>query len=660
MGAFMGVLFGVFTALVDADVRPAPQPDLAHLGEALLDRQDPRAQSQAALLLVQMPGGEADKLVRQGLQSADAPDVFLALASALRLTRSTKYADELLVGLKSDREPIREAASEALAVLSSTDVILKLQRLAEDSNAEMAARQTALLTLGKSGKQLAAAVLLDQLSSANQEIVKAAADSLVVLTGQDFGVDIKRWRGWWQNHKEQSKEDWLEERLAYQTVRARRLAGELERTKVQVGRLHEQLHGRLPMADRLGHAQALAEQEQASLRLLAATWAGDLLAKADAVGRQALLDTLLRLSRDPHLEVQRAATLALGKVLEGRVVDRLNVLLRHGQAPVRAAAARSLTQLTRSTQAEAVALQRELVPALQELLRDPALEVVVEAAEDLGTLGVPEAGPVLTALLRHPSEPVRQTAAGALERVADAASLGGLLEALNDPSVTVRFSLVGAVGHAVGDGKTLAGPQTEQLIQRLEEVMRRDVDPGVRSRAATVLGDFAPATVLPFLWRRVLAAEDPRVQEKAWAAALEIILRQGKLDLLQEWDRTLRDAGQGPRRLMLLGEALTRWQKAEESRALAKAVVPQLIDAQLEEGKWSAALPLVRDVLTEPETPHRERAVRWLLTIAEQADKDGKRSEARQIVQEAKPLIRSDSKLSAELDRLARKLAEPE
>ena len=54
---------------------------------------------------------------------------------------------------------------------------------------------------------------------------------------------------------------------------------------------------------------------------------------------------------------------------------------------------------------------RQVVPLLQRALDDPALEVVVAAAEDLGTLGVPEAGPVLTGLLQHPSEPVRQTAA---------------------------------------------------------------------------------------------------------------------------------------------------------------------------------------------------------------------------------------------------------
>ena len=74
-----------------------------------------------------------------------------------------------------------------------------------------------------------------------------------------------------------------------------------------------------------------------------------------------------------------------------------------------------------------------MIPALQKALDDPSLEVVVEAAESLGTLGAPEAGPVLTVLLRHPSRSARQTAALALERVADVGVLDGLLQALDDP-----------------------------------------------------------------------------------------------------------------------------------------------------------------------------------------------------------------------------------
>src|SRR5262249_1797686 len=153
-----------------------------------------------------------------------------------------------------------------------------------------------------------------------------------------------------------------------------------------------------------------------------------------------------------------------------------------------AAAARGLAQQARGTGPEAQARQRKVVPALQKALEDTALEVVVEAAEDLGSLGVPEAGPVLTGLLRHPSASVRQAAALALERMADTALLEGLLQALDDPVVTVRFRLVGAIGRAAGENRPLSEAQRAQVSERLEQVLLRDADPGVRSRAASVLG----------------------------------------------------------------------------------------------------------------------------------------------------------------------------
>src|SRR5262249_53515182 len=126
--------------------------------------------------------------------------------------------------------------------------------------------------------------------------------------------------------------------------------------------------------------------------------------------------------------------------------------------------------------------------------------VVAEAAESLGTLGIPEASAVLTVLLRHSSPSVRQTAALALERVADSASLDGLIASLNDSAAAIRFSLVGALGHAVGDGHVLSEAQRNKVLGILEGLMSGDSDPGVRSRAATVLGECGTAAVLAPLW----------------------------------------------------------------------------------------------------------------------------------------------------------------
>jgi HEAT repeat protein len=620
----------------------SPASEEARLQELLQDRQQPAGQTQAALLLVQSRTPTAEDFVRDGLRQSDSPEVFLALAAALRLCQDTRFVDELVDALSASRPAVRQAAAETLAVLPEPRIVLRLQNVAEDTTMDLVVRQAALWALGRCGRKGAAVVVLDQLSCDNEAVRRAAADALAELTGEYYGLDLDRWRQWWAQHKDISAERWLEERLAFQTSRARRLDNELERARSQVVRLHHQLHARLPAADRLAHVQALVESEDPAVRVLAAEWALELWPTADVVGQRTLADLLLQLSRDGSPEVQKPAVHALGKVTDPRVLDRLSVMLRQGAPAVRAASARSLAQQAHGSGPDAAARQRRVVPALQKALDDTSLEVVVAAAEELGALGVPEAGPVLAGLLRHPFAPVRQTAAQALERVADLAMLDALLEGLNDPAVTVRFSLVGAVEHAVRDGKALTDAQRAALLARLELALRRDADAGVRSRAATVLGECGSPAALPVLWKHARAGEDNRVQEKAWGAMQEIIARSGQLDLVQEWDQKLGEEGQGPRRLQLLSEVLAYWGKREEVRGQVVAVEELLVQAQLEQGRWTAAFPLVRNLLaragSDTETGRR---LRWLLSVGELALKEGNRAEALRAVEEARtPLTR--------------------
>lgn len=640
MSILVPCLIGFGAMLHGADAPAPAREDVARLAEMLQDRQHPRLQSQAALLLVQSHAREARDAVRRGLQQTESSEVFLALAAAVRLRRDTRFADELVQALSGDRPVVRQAAAETLAVIADADLILRLQGLAEDDKTDVAVRQAAVWSLGQSGRKSAAIVLLDQLSSPEKALRQSAADALATLTGQACGTDAAAWRAWWEGHKDLSNEQWLEERLFFQAGRCRRLEGDLERTKAQVVRLHQQLYARLPAADRLGHVQSLADHEDPAVRALAVGWCAELLPAADAVAKRDLAGLLLHFSRDHSADVQRTAVLALGNVTDPRAFDRLQSLLRRGPASVRAAAARALVRQAKADRPDARTWQRQIVPALQKALDDPALEVVIEAAEDLGSLGVPEAVPVLTALLHHTSEQVRQTAALALERVADDTVLEDLLKALDDPAVAIRFSLVGALGHAAGDGKALPEADRSRLLAKLEDLLLRDTDAGVRSRAATVLGECAPPAALPVLWRRVLAAEDSRVQDKAWAAVVTIIARADDPQLLTTWDRTLAEAKQGARRLQLLAAALDAWKKTEETKKLVGPATEALVQAQLDEGKWAAALPIIRDLLKQA-GPDAEvhRRLQWLLQAGEQALKEKNRAEALHSAQEAQPFL---------------------
>lgn len=636
-----------------------PTADVARWRELLHDRQAPLQQSQAALLLVTAREPEAAEVVRQGLKQTEVVDVFTALCAALRTAQDSRFVEELFAALASPRPAVRLAAAETLAALASPTLVARLRALGQDSKAEMAVRQAAVTALGRTGRPEAASALIELLALDSEVLRKSVTTALSELTGQTYGPDIERWRNWWEKHRAEPAERWLADRLAYQAGRARRLEGDVERLRGQVVQLHEQLYARLPPADRLGYIQALLDQEEAAVRALAVPWGLQLLPALDATGLRALTDVLLRLSQDSAPDIQRSAVLALGRVTDPRAFDRLRQLTRSPAPAIRASAARGLAIQSRGSGPEAQARQRQAVPILQQALDDPAVEVVIEAAEALGGLGVTEAGPVLAALLRHASPQVRQTAAQALERVADATVLESLLEGLDDPAVSVRFSLLGALAHAAPEGTSLSDAQRERLFARLETVLLRDADPGVRSRAATVLGDCGGAAALPALWKRIQAGEEGRVQEKAWAAMIDVLARSASLPLLHQWDRALTEARQPARRAQLLTEVHARWQKRDDLRTAADGVLEALVQAQLDQGKWSAAFPHVRDLLNRAAgDADMDRRLRWLLAVGEQALREGNTTEALRAVREAQAPLARRGQLAAEFQRLEKQARE--
>jgi HEAT repeat protein len=638
-----------------AELPPSAMLDPARLREMLLDRLQPEGQSQAALLLVQSRLPEAEEIVRRALRQTEAPETFAAVATAVRLCRDTRFREELVTALTEGRPAARQAAMETLAVLADAALLQRLGRLADEPRADIEVRYAALWTIGQTGTKDAAAILVSHLDKGPEDLRTAAVEILEQMTGELLGTDPARWQAWWKRRQDLPEEAWLRDRLLYQGARSRRLEGELQRTRHQVVRLEQQLYARMTVADRLGHVPTLVRQENAAVRALAVGWCVELYPAADAVGQQALVDTLLALSRDPAPEVQRPAVLALGRVTDGRAFDRLQALVRQAPPAVRAAAAHALALQALGPGPDAPARKAQVVPLLQKALDDASLEVVVEAAEGLGVLGVPEAGPVLAVLLGHPSRPVRQTAAQALERVADATILDSLLRGLDDSAVAVRFSLVGALGRALGEGRSLTDAQRTAVAQRLQQLMLKDTDPGVRSRAATVLGQCNGRPVLSFLWQRVQAAEDGRVQEKAWLSLVQILSRSDDVELLTEWDRRLAEARQQARRAQLLTEVYKSAKQGGAFKGSLDAVTEMLVQAQLAQGKWNAAFPLVRELLNRPGTAgDRERRLRWLLTAGRQALAEGNRPEALRAVQEAQPFLMGTSALAGDFDQLKR------
>jgi HEAT repeat protein len=652
MYAIPAIFLSLGLTTLSADPAPIPA-DPARLEETLHDHRDPAGQNQAALLLVQCSTEDAECAVRQALEQTEYVDVFTALAGAVRLCQDGRFVSELLSALRSVRPAVRQAAAEALAVLPHADLTKRLKEIADNAKLELPVRQAALWVLGRSGRKDAVPVLLEQLEGDNEALQGCAADALAELAGQSFGVDPTRWREWWDRQKNLSNEQWLEMRLACQTSRVRRMEGDLERARLQVLRLQQQVYSRLTPADRPAYIQMAQEQDDPMVRALAGHWALELLPNVDAAQQKILVQVLFRLSRDGSVDVQRAAVLGLGRVHDPDVFERLKTLVEQGRPTVRAAAARALAQQAREDGQDDKTRRNEVIAVLQKAVNDSALEVVVEAADGLESLGALDATPVLAGLLHHPAQAVRETAAQALERSADAAVLHDIIAGLDDASATVRFSLVGALAHAGREGGGLSDEQQKQVLDKIEAVLQHDADPGVRSRAATALGECGGQAQLEALWRSVTAGEDGRVQEKAWQAFVEIAARSNRLPLVQEWDATMASAKQGARRVQLLSEILARWQKKPEMKTAVVPVEQLLVQAQLDAGKWSAAFPLVSDLLSRPgseaETAQR---LRWLQTVAEQALQEGDRADALRAIQEAQPYLPHDGPLVDAFEKL--------
>ena len=630
---------------------------LPQLRELLNDRQDPRGQAHAALLLLQSSDPVAEQLIRQGLRQLENEETFAALATAIRLHPNNRFLEELLAALGASKPRVRQLAGETLAALPFDTVTRRLADYARDERADLRVRQMALWTLGRSGRKEAAGVLVDFLEHDSEDLRRLAATSLTELTGQGQNNDTAQWQAWWKQHKDLTAEQWLQIRLAFQTSRAQRLEGDLNRARAAVVRLHQQLYSRLPIAERFSHLQGIPDQDDPGVRSLAIVWCLELLPAADLERQKILASVLLRLTHDSNGEVQRAAVLALGRLPDASAFERLVDLLKNGNAVVRAAAVRALSLQARGSTPEAQARLQRVIPLLQKSLEDSGLDVVVEAAEALGMLGAPEAGSVLIGLLGHPSQHVRQTAAQALERTAESSHLEKLLNSLEEPIVTVRFSLVGAVGRAAGNGQSLSAEMRTRLVSRLEELLRRDADAGIRSRAATVLGECGQQEALPILWQQVLNGTESRVQQKAWDAFVEILMRLARLPLVEQWDRTLREAKQQPKRLHLWAQLYARWDQNPATRELALNCLENLVQIHLEASNWTAAHPLVQTLLARlPEggEARRRRCLNWLVQFAELALKEGHRAEVVRIVQDARPHLAADERLKETFDRFER------
>lgn len=630
--------------------------DIAPLREMLHDRNRPQEQSQAALLLIQSESDETRAFVTFELTNWDRPDVFQALASAIKLRRDFRFLKSLLDALGAEQPLVRQPAIETLANLPSDKTHGPLVNIAQDKTAPTLRRVGATEVLGRIGSKACVSSLLALIRCDSLEVRHMAVLALQEISGQDFGANPNHWEKWWQNYGDFTEQDWQANRLRFIANSARRLRDELDLAESNLLKLQKELLDKVVAADLVAYLQQLVTNSYPAVRELAVAKIAEQLNRKELErkDRQLLTETLLKLSHDSNIQVQQRAVLALEKTDDPAVYARLIVLLRDRSAKVRAAAASSLGNYRGAALSSWSAEQT--LSALESCLQDPSPGVVAEAATSIGSMRLPRSGEILARLLRHPNEEVRKASSAALEGIATCQVYSQVMQALDDASAETRLFLVGCLGR-IGEYSGLPDRETTDLVNKLQKILVQDGDPGVRSKAAATLGKVGGLSEVSVLWQRVQANEDPRVQENAWKALIDILDRQRSWTTVNQWERFLETQGQQVRRLQLLADLHERWSKQNIDREMQDQLSLALVDAALAQRKWREALPICLELVrSAAQETLREQRLRLLLLICQQAIQDRKGMDVIGAMKEIEPLLTGFRELSLSFEELRRQI----
>ncbi len=628
-----------------------PASDIARLRELIGDKKQPQMQAQAAYLTLQLQTPLATETARQYLRDTKNLEAFTAFASAIKLRGDPRFSEELLEALYSESLLVRQAAIEALGSSADGKTAFKLKIIAENVLLEENHRIPAIAVLGKTNKKISTETLLKTLLDPKENIRFASRLALTELVGEDLGQDTNAWLTWFQERKNLSPEAWIEERLAQRQSKLSRIEGELESSRNRNRALYQQLYARLGPTEKIPFFQTLRDHEDPAVRLILIAWLSEALNEESF--RKPVGDMLINFSRDPVEEVRRQAVLGLGRYNDKACLDRLLLVINSDQITVRAAAARSLALQAKGSDGAAKMIL--VLPALQKALSDPALEVVVEAAEDLGSLGVPAAVPLLAGLLKHKAPAVKKTAAQALERIADITVLEELLAAIDDSEAGVRLAILGAISRAVNQSKVIKENERIRLQIRMEVILLGDPDAGVRARSATLLGDLGTVNHLPTLWKAAIAKGDPRIQEKSWQAFLEILVKCNDLKVINEWNNNChKEVPQ--RRVNFLVELIAKMQPNAMNSKIELAFLRELlVNCGIENLKWLPAWSALRELPQTSEPEEIDKRLNLLYQIAVIALKEQAAPDVLQMVDFARPLFTGKKKVQADFEDLSQK-----
>lgn len=230
---------------------------------------------------------------------------------------------------------------------------------------------------------------------------------------------------------------------------------------------------------------------------------------------------------DPSPEGRFWVAYLLGQTRDRQALPALLALARDPDANVRANAAEAIGRLGD---------RRKTTPAIKRLLRDSEWIVRAHAAKAAGALGDKRLIQELVSLLRDQQWWVRQNSALALERIGPPA-IPYLAAMLSDPDRFARnkaAEVLGRLGVISDQIAKLSGPRQEAEAARdlLLAICRAEAvgiieeealsaDPVTQSRLVYILGEVADISLLPLL-EQLSQSKVPQVRERAERAIARI------------------------------------------------------------------------------------------------------------------------------------------
>ncbi len=436
--------------------------------EGRLASEDRDVRQKAAVELLGMGHPRALAAVLARMRNAPDPAVRVDMIGAAAFCRDSGCFEAVLGAVTDADDSVKQAAASALSVFSQPHQVEAILRQATSPSSAPRERQLLLRALGEGLCVQAVPALLETLRGEEATVREAAWEALKLISGRDLPLDAGAWEQWWQANRRRSREEILQDRvwsLRTDLDASRRRSQELEEQLTELSALARSPSGQAP--ERLLRALSSRHpgiRSYAAFRL--ATLEPQSLS-ALSLDDRAVYETLRAAQADQDPQVREDVVACVVK-LKGRFASPLllealadtdsKVVLRAIDCVSREmgeVAVRQLSALTGSSdpQVRAAAanalgkLGSELaIEPLRKALGDVDENVRWFSVEGLRKLGAAVAVPELCTLLEmDPSPRVREITATALGGLGQPAAVPALRKALKDENERVRASAVSAL-----------------------------------------------------------------------------------------------------------------------------------------------------------------------------------------------------------------------